>query len=58
LPILETFKLNAIFNYAILLPERSYLYDMESMKGAKTKKKSGSCISGRVQRTIEKWICW
>ena len=55
-PILETFKLYVTFNYVILLPERFYLYDTESMKGArqgKKKKNRGSRTPGRVQRTIE-----
>ena len=58
-------KLYAIFNYAILLPERFSLYDTESMKGARRRKKSGLRTLGqysgphtpsRVQYTIDQGI--
>ena len=48
-PALETFNLYAIFNYAILLPERFSLYDTESMKGARRRKKQLAYFG---QRTV------
>ena len=57
---METFKLYAIFNYAVLLPERFSLYDTEPMKGARRRKKRlayfGLRTPGRVQRTIDQGI--
>ena len=39
----QFWRLYAIFNYTILLPERFSLYDTESMKGAR-RRKNAACV--------------
>ena len=47
-------RLLAIFNYAILLPERFKLHDTESVKKqVEEKKRSGSHTPGHLQNTLK-----